>query len=175
MCGNPGGHEAVTQPEEARPRFMRPFSTPWCTSFFRMCAASILPQNLDDQPQCLLKIVGYIDDHRKLYGRHDRYVDETHGHVETLGSSASSSDNFSIGTVTSVMPLETLHMSCWIRHDSSDLIITKLTRRSKLSSVLKRLLRYNDSRVAVRVIFFDPLAAKTDYARAGTSFLRHPV
>ena len=49
-----------------------------------MCAASILPEDIDDQPQCLLKIVGYIDDHRKHSGRHDRYVDETHGHVDTL-------------------------------------------------------------------------------------------
>ena len=119
--------------------------------------------------------MGYIDDHRKLSGRHERYVDETLGHGETLDSSASSSDNFSIGTVTYVMPLESLHMSCWIRHDSSDLLITELIHRSRLSSVLQRLLRYNDSRVAVRVIFFDPLAAKTDFARIGTSFGSHPA
>ena len=54
----------------------------------RMCAASILPEDLDDQPQCLLKIVGYIDDHRKHSGRHDRYVDETHGHVDSLDGNA---------------------------------------------------------------------------------------
>ena len=114
--------------------------------------------------------MGHVDDHRKLAGRHERYVDETLGHRETLDSSASSSDNFSTGTVTFVMPLESL-----IRHDSSDLIITELIHRSRLSSVLKGLLRYNDSRVAVRVIFFDPLAAKTDFARTGTSFVSHPA
>ena len=98
-------------------------------------------------------------------------MDETHGHGETLDGSASSSDDFSIGMVNYVMPLEPLHMSSWIRPDPSDLIITKLTHRSKLSSVLRRLLRDNDSRVAVRVIFSDPLAAKTAYARIGTSLL----
>ena len=32
----------------------------------------------------MLRIVGYTDDHRRHFGRHDRYVDETLGHSETL-------------------------------------------------------------------------------------------
>ena len=59
----------------------------WST-FPHMSVASALREDLDDQPQCVLQIVGYIDDHRKHSGRHDRYVDETHGRVETLDSIA---------------------------------------------------------------------------------------
>ena len=57
-------------------------------AILHMCAASILPEDVDDQPQYLLKIVGHIDDHRKHSGRHDRYVGETHGRVETLDNIA---------------------------------------------------------------------------------------
>ena len=145
-----------------------------------MLAASILPEDLDDQPQCLLKIVGYIDDHRKHSGRHDRCVDETFGHVETpdgiaimvsvVGSggsvaapadtvpweawkknhNASNSDDFIIGKVTSVVPLESLLVSCWIQSGSSDLTIIKLMHRRQLSSVLRSLLHDDDSKLAVR-------------------------
>ena len=115
--------------------------------------------------------MGYIDGHRKLSGRYERYVDETLGHGETLDSSASSSDNFSVGKVTSVVPLESLRLSWWIRPESSDLAIIKMTHRSKLSSVLGKLLHYNGSRVAVGGIIFELLAAKMNCARAGTSLL----
>ena len=126
-----------------------------------MCAASMPPEDLDDQPQCLLKIVGDIDDHRKHSGRHDRYVDETTGHVETLdgiaimvsvvgsgGSvaapadtvpweawkkdhNASNSDDLIIGKVNSVVSLELLSLSCWIQSDPSDLAIIGSGLRAK--------------------------------------------
>ena len=135
-----------------------------------LCAASTLPEDPDDQPQCLLRIVGYTDDHQRHFGRHDRYVDETLGHSETLdgiaimvsvvGSggfvaapddtvpgeawnknhNASNSDDFIIGKVTSVVPLESLLVSCWIQSGSSDLTIIKLMHRRQLSSVLRSLL-----------------------------------
>ena len=124
--------------------------------------------------------MGYTDDHRRHFGRHDRYVDETLGHSETLdgiaimvcvvGSGgfvaapddtvpweawkqnhhASNSDDFIIGKVTSVVPLESLLVSCWIQSGSSDLTIIKLMHRRQLSSVLRSLLHDNGSKLAVR-------------------------
>ena len=125
----------------------------------RTCAASVPPNVFNDQPQCLLRIVGYIDDQRRHFGRHDRYVDETLGHVETqdgiaimvsvVGSggsvaapadtvpweawkkdhNASNSDDLIIGKVNSVVSLELLSLSCWIQSDPSDLAIIKMMHR----------------------------------------------
>ena len=49
-----------------------------------------------------------------------------------------------------------------------------MTHRRQLSSVLRRLLHDNGSRVVVGGIILEPLAAKMDYARARTIFFRYP-